>query len=113
MSHEARKVVFWVSDQVSHNRPVQPQKKVRILKFWVPVQVEEVLYYPCSKNKGADQLRSYCEADLRLCFRTGKIRFFFCFFFFYILSKNVIELYFYSDKVFELKYKTSRKYEKL
>ena len=26
----------------------------------------EGLYYPCSKNKGADQLR---EADLRLCFR--------------------------------------------
>ena len=23
----------------------------------------------CSENKGADQLRSYCEADLRLCFR--------------------------------------------
>ena len=28
--------------------------------------------YPCSENKGADQLRSYCEADLRLCFRIGK-----------------------------------------
>ena len=28
----------------------------------------EKLYYPCSENKGADQLRSYCEADLRLCF---------------------------------------------
>ena len=26
------------------------------------------LYYPCSENKGADQLRSYCEAGLRLCF---------------------------------------------
>ena len=25
-----------------------------------------------SENKGADQLRSYCEADLRLCFCTGK-----------------------------------------
>ena len=24
------------------------------------------LYYPCSENKGADQLRGYCEADLRL-----------------------------------------------
>ena len=29
------------------------------------------MYYPCSENKGADQLRSYCEADLRLCFRIG------------------------------------------
>ena len=27
------------------------------------------MYYLCSENKGADQLRSYCEADLRLCFR--------------------------------------------
>ena len=27
------------------------------------------------ENKGADQLRSYCEADLRLCFRIGKKRF--------------------------------------
>ena len=30
------------------------------------------MYYPCSENKGADQLSSYCEADLRLCFRIGK-----------------------------------------
>ena len=30
------------------------------------------MYYQCSENKGADQLRSYCEADLRLCFRVGK-----------------------------------------
>ena len=26
----------------------------------------------CRENKGADQLRSYCEADLRLCFHIGK-----------------------------------------
>ena len=32
----------------------------------------EKLYYPCSENKGADQLRSYCEADLRLWFRMCK-----------------------------------------
>ena len=35
----------------------------RSLKFWVR---EEELYYPCSENKGADQLCSYCTADLRL-----------------------------------------------
>ena len=29
-------------------------------------------YYPCSENKGADQLPSYREADLRLCFRICK-----------------------------------------
>ena len=28
-----------------------------------------ISYYPCSENKGTDQLHSYCEADLRLCFR--------------------------------------------
>ena len=30
------------------------------------------MYYPCSENKGADQLRGYREADLRLCFRLGE-----------------------------------------
>ena len=25
------------------------------------------LYYLCSENKGTDQLRSYCAADLHLC----------------------------------------------
>ena len=30
------------------------------------------MYYPCSENKGADQLRGYREADLHLCFRIGK-----------------------------------------
>ena len=28
-----------------------------------------------SENKGTDQLRSYCEADLRLCFRIGNLVF--------------------------------------
>ena len=31
------------------------------------------MYYPCSENKGTDQLRSYCEADLRLCFRLCRL----------------------------------------
>ena len=31
------------------------------------------MFCPCSENKGADQLCSYCEADLRLCFRISKI----------------------------------------
>ena len=29
----------------------------------------ERLYYLCSENKGADQLRGYRAADLRLCYR--------------------------------------------
>ena len=36
------------------------------------------MYYPCGENKGADQLRSYCEADLRLCFRLCKLLVFPC-----------------------------------
>ena len=36
------------------------------------------LYYTCSENKGADQLHSYCEANLRLCFRLCKLLFFPC-----------------------------------
>ena len=32
----------------------------------------EGLDYLCSENKGADQLRGFREADLRLCFRIFK-----------------------------------------
>ena len=42
----------------------------RGLKF--RIKEEEELYYPCSENKGTDQLRNYPEADLRLCFRICK-----------------------------------------
>ena len=38
----------------------------RGLKF--QIKVVEGLYYLYSENKGADQLYSYREADLRLCF---------------------------------------------
>ena len=34
--------------------------------------IEEGLYYLCSENKEADQLLSYCAADLHLCFRICK-----------------------------------------
>ena len=47
------------------NWPVQSQKD-RSLKF--QKKEEEGSYYPCSKTQGADQLCSYCTADLRLCF---------------------------------------------
>ena len=52
------------------NWPLQLQKIVRSLKF--RVKEEEELHYPCSKNNGADQLRSCYEADLRLCFGIDK-----------------------------------------
>ena len=44
------------------NQPVQSQKKARSLKF--RIYKEEEFYYPCSKNKGADQLRSFAKAKL-------------------------------------------------
>ena len=53
------------------NRPVHSQKRARSLKFWS--EVEKELYYPSSENKGADQLRGYREADLRLCFRLCRL----------------------------------------
>ena len=65
-----RKPVFGVSDQVRHKPAVQPQKMARGLKF--RFKEVEGLYYPCSENKGADQLRGYREADLSLCFRMCK-----------------------------------------
>ena len=52
------------------NRAVQSLNMARGLKFLL--QKVEGLYYPCSENKGADQLRGYREADLRLCFRIYK-----------------------------------------
>ena len=60
-----RKPVFGVPTRSDTNRAVQPQKMARGLKF--RIKEEEGLYYPCSKIKGADQIRGYREADLRLC----------------------------------------------
>ena len=57
MSQVVRKPVFGVAT----NRTVQPLKMSRGLKFRI-YEVEE-LYYLCSENKGADQLRDYsCAA---------------------------------------------------
>ena len=62
---------LWFPNKSDTNWPVQLQKQARGLKFWV--EVEEELYYPSSENKGADQLCSYCTADLRLCFRLCRL----------------------------------------
>ena len=43
---------------------------VRGLKF--RISKVEGFYYPCSENKGADQLCGYRKAGLRLCFRICK-----------------------------------------
>ena len=66
MSPVVRKPTFWFSTRSDTNRAVQSQKMARSLKFWF--KKEEGLYYLCSENKDADQLRGHREADLRLCF---------------------------------------------
>ena len=65
-----RKPMFWFSTWSDTNQAVQLQKMARGLKL--RIKKVEGLYYLCSENKGADQLRGYREADLRLCFRICK-----------------------------------------
>ena len=62
---------MWFPNRSDTNRPVQLQNQARSLKFWGYVEGE--LYYLSSENKGADQLRGYREADLRLCFRICRL----------------------------------------
>ena len=53
-----------VSHPADTNQAAQPQKTARGPK--PRTQKAEGLYHLCSENKGADQLRGYREADLRL-----------------------------------------------
>ena len=68
--------MFWFLTWSDTNQAVQLQKIARGLKF--RIKKVEGSYYLCNKNKGADQLRGYREADrnreadLRLCFRICK-----------------------------------------
>ena len=66
----ARKPVFGVSDQVRQKQAVQRQKMARGLKF--RIEKAEGLYYLNIENKAADQLCSFCAADLLLCFHVSK-----------------------------------------
>ena len=75
MSSNVGKPTMWFPNRSDTNRTVHAQKNARDWKFWI--LKEEELNYWCSENKGADQLRSYCEADLRLCFRIMQIVSFF------------------------------------
>ena len=70
MSHVMRKPTFWFLTRSDINQAVQLQKMVRGWKF--RIKIVEGSYYLCCENKGADQLRSYREADLHLCFRIAK-----------------------------------------
>ena len=71
LSRVMRKPTFRFSTRSDTNQAVQSQKMAKGLKFRFK-KVEE-LYYLCSENKGADQLRGYREADLRLCVRICKM----------------------------------------
>ena len=62
---------MWFQNRSDTTLPVPSQKIARSLKFWS--QVEEEWYYQSSENKGADQLRGYREADLRLWFRICRL----------------------------------------
>ena len=66
-----RKPMFWFPTRSDTNQAVQLQKMIRGLKF--RIWKVEGLYYLCNENKGADQLRGYREAYLRLCFRICKM----------------------------------------
>ena len=70
MSLVMRKPTFWFPTWSDTNQAVQLQKMSRGLKFWI--YKVGGLYCLCSENKGADQLRGYREADLRLCFCISK-----------------------------------------
>ena len=65
-----RKLVFGVSDQVRHKPDCTTTED-----SWT-LEISELgsrgISYPCSENKDGYQLRSYREADLRLCFRICK-----------------------------------------
>ena len=65
------KPTLWFPNRSDTNRPVQAQKRARSSNF--RIKVEEELYYPSSEYEGADQLRGYREADLRLCFRLCRV----------------------------------------
>ena len=68
-------VKFGFPTRFDTNQLVQSQKQARSLKFWI--YLEEGLYYLCIKNKDADQLCSYCTADLHLCFCICRLLLFF------------------------------------
>ena len=70
MSRFMRKPTFWFPTWPYTNQTVQLQKMAGGLKF--RIEKVEGLHCLSSENKGADQLRGNCEADLRLCFRICK-----------------------------------------
>ena len=71
MKRIVRKPTFLFPTWSDTNQAVQLQKMARDLKS--RIYKVEGSFYLRSENKGADQLRGYREADLRLCFRICKL----------------------------------------
>ena len=69
MSLCVRKPTIWVPTR--SNKNLYCHRWLEAGNF--SIKEEKGLYYPSSENKGVDQLRSYCEADLRLCFRICRL----------------------------------------
>ena len=70
MSPVIRKPVFGISEQIRHKpggTATEDSKRLEILDL-----EKEGLYHLHRKKRGADQLRNYCAAYLRLCFRMCK-----------------------------------------
>ena len=76
LSRLVGKPTIWFPIRSDTNQAVQSQKTARSMEF--RIKEVEGLYYPCSENKCADQLRGYREADLRLCFRLCRLLVFPC-----------------------------------
>ena len=64
MSLCVRKPTVWVPTRSDTNWPVQSQEQARSLKFRIQ---EDGSYYPCSENKGADQLCSNAVTAQLIC----------------------------------------------
>ena len=58
-------------------RSVRSKKQARTLKI-LDVSRRGIVLYIYSENTDADQLCSYCTADLRLCFRISRLLVFLC-----------------------------------
>ena len=87
MSSVMRKPAFWFPTCSDTNQAVHLQKMTGGLKF--RIYKVEGLYYICSENKGADQLRGYRGADLHHCFRICRTLF----------SHDGAHVFVHSDKV--------------
>ena len=70
MSLVVRKPAFGVSDLVRHKLNCSATENGKMLE--ILYLVSRGIYQLCNEEKGADQLRGYREADLRLCFRICK-----------------------------------------